>query len=245
MGTDLFVQDISYLFTYITSIFLCRRMQTQHQHQMAWMPLLFLTRWRRTVHGQESISSADSDHMHFTAAVDQTLGELTSYWLPWKEYQCHRFLSSGLPQDFLLLSHDWCVRRTLCPSPHEYRCPIHLGWSCGCWWNLFWYHWSYSLTVSEKDAPVGWIFTLVWHASSHSRPRFSCRIFSHYWICTYVEHNVRPNELGSVCLYCGKYIKCDILFEYPWAPWWHGAHGGSMVCSVPSFAVQAVSYCVI
>ena len=38
---------------------------------------------------------------------------------------------------------------------------------------FFWYQWSYSLTVSETNAPVGWNFALVWHPLSHSRPRFS------------------------------------------------------------------------
>ena len=51
--------------------------------------------------------------------------------------------------------------------------------------------------------------------------------------------------LGRVCLYCGENIKCDIFFKCPWAPWWLGAHDGCMVCPVPSFVVQAVSYRVI
>ena len=51
--------------------------------------------------------------------------EVTSYWLLWKEWQCHWLLPSGLPQGFLLLSHDWCVRRSSCPPPHEYRGKIH------------------------------------------------------------------------------------------------------------------------
>ena len=31
----------------------------------------------------------------------------------------------------------------------------------------FCFQWSYSLTDSEKNAPVGWNFSLVWHPSSH------------------------------------------------------------------------------
>ena len=64
-------------------------------------------------------------------------------------------------------------------------------------------------------------------------------------LMSYVEHNVRPIVLGRVCLYCGENIKCGIFFKYPWALWWLGAHDGCVVCSVPSFVVQAVSYCVI
>ena len=70
---------------------------------------------------------------------------------------------------------------------------------------------------------------------------------SNYWTCrpTYVEHNVRPIVLGRVCLYCGENIKCGMFFKCPCAPWWLGTHDGCMVDSVFSFAVQAVSYCVI
>ena len=42
---------------------------------------------------------------------------------------------------------------------------------------------------------------------------------------------------------CPSY--CGIFFKCPWASWWLGAHDGCMVCSVPYFVVQAVSYCVI
>ena len=45
---------------------------------------------------------------------------------------------------------------------------------------------AYSVTVSEKKAPVGWNFALV-------------------------EHNVRPIVLGRVRLYCGENIKCGLF----------------------------------
>ena len=99
-------------------------------------PCSSVAQCRRTIHGQESISSTDLDHMQFTAAVNQSLGELTSHWLLWKECQCHWLLPSGLPHACLLLSHDWYVRRSSCPPPHEYTGQIHPGRSCGCWWNL-------------------------------------------------------------------------------------------------------------
>ena len=42
-------------------------------------PALLLAKWKRTVQGQESISSPALGHMHIIAAVDQSLRELTSY----------------------------------------------------------------------------------------------------------------------------------------------------------------------
>ena len=47
----------------------------------------------------------------------------------------HMQFTTGADQS-LLLSHDWYVRRSLCPPPPQYTGQIHLGRSCGCWWNL-------------------------------------------------------------------------------------------------------------
>ena len=75
--------------------------------------------------------------------------ELTSYLLLEKECQCHCFLPPGLPQGFLLLSHDWYVRISSCKPPHEYRGQIHPGRSCGYWWNIL-------LTSMIKFSPRLW-----------------------------------------------------------------------------------------
>ena len=129
---------------------ICRRHQLSHHIHHIFFPLSqrqniksrdwcgsecpcsSVAQWMRTVHGQESNSSAEFGHMQFIAAIDQSPGELTSYWLLWKECQCHWFLPWGLPQSFLLLSHDWYVWRSSCPPPHDYRANSSKLSECAC-----------------------------------------------------------------------------------------------------------------
>ena len=69
-------------------------------------------------------------HMQFAAGVDQSLGELTLYWLA-----AMQIMSVSLA--FAIRASSFCrmigVRRSSCPLPWG---QIHLGRSCGCWWNL-------------------------------------------------------------------------------------------------------------
>ena len=55
-------------------------------------------------------------------------------WFFLKNLYCLEF--SFCPQGFLLLSHDWYVRRSSRPPSRAYRGQINLGRSCGCCWNL-------------------------------------------------------------------------------------------------------------
>ena len=156
---------------------------------------------------------------------------LVSLDLPW-----------GLPQGFLLLSHDWYVRRSSCPPPHEYGGKIHLGRSCGCWWNLILILMIiFSHCFWEKCASCMEFCTcLTPFISLTSSLKLTWLQFSHYLAC------IRRTQSPSCCACIverssnGAYAsKC------PWVPWWLGAHDGCMVCSVPYFVVQAVSYCMI
>ena len=92
---------------------------------------------------------------------------------------------------------------------------------------FFWYQWSYPLTVSETNAPVGWNFALVWHPSSHSRPRFS-------WLGNC--HTIGPVGLQTLNTNVACFSNVLELLGYMvlmMAAWW------------TSSVVQAVSYCVI
>ena len=140
--------------------------------------------------------------------------ELTSYLLLGKECQCHCFLPPGLPQGFLLLSHDWYVRRSSCKPPHEYRGQIHPGRSCGYWWNIL-------LTSMIKFSHLLWEKWASWMEFCTSltpfippSPYFIRLGFNFYIWPAYVEHNLRPIVLGIVCLYCEKNIKCGIFFKF-------------------------------
>ena len=78
-------------------------------------PCSSMAQWRRTVHGHESISSDDLCQKKFTAAVDQSPGELTSYWLlsAMKRMLVSLFFTIRTHQGFRLVSHaSWYVRRS-------------------------------------------------------------------------------------------------------------------------------------